>query len=429
MKVLFIAPPQNNRYFNLCYNFTELGEVSTYIRKRASGVGCVNVLDASVESPDSWDGICTELDKGYDLVAVWNRFDNLKNVGRVVQLAKKAQDSTRVVTYGQPSTLAPHHFAREYPLDVVVKGGHWELVLKRYVDYLNGSIETEDAYGLLIKEHDKWQETANSPAVLDAFWEYADLGTLPLSQYFEIYEKEEKIAGFKGKRELSLSLSRGCPMGCMFCNVNKAHGKRDLRKPVEHVIGYIEENFDKYGFDFVSAFSPIFTLNRDYAIAFSEGMGKRGIEWKCVSHIDYVDDELLGKMSEGGCKRIGFGLETMEEEASSFIRKGFRKADVKNVIGMCKKHGIIPMMFMMLGIPGETRDSFRSAVKFLRDNDAPIRLTAFTPFYEIRDDMSTDEISRYDRESITAKGVKGMSGDEFGMVLRDVDKWAEGEGI
>jgi radical SAM superfamily enzyme YgiQ (UPF0313 family) len=87
------------------------------------------------------------------------------------------------------------------------------------------------------------------------------------------------------------------------------------------------------------------------------------------------------------------------------------------------------MMFLMLGIPGETRETFRSTIKFLREKEAEIRMTAFTPFYEIKDSMSIDQIMRYDRESITAENVKGMKREEFEAAVKDIKTWAEGEKI
>jgi len=428
MKVLFIAPPQNSGYFNLCYNFTELGEVSTYVAKQSAYADSVDVLDASKKSPNSWKKIGSQLKKGYDVVAIWNRFDNLSNAQKVAKMAKEANPATMTITYGQPSTLVPRHFTREYELDAVVKHGPWELVLEGYLGHLAEGGKTGEAKGLLMKE-DGWRDREDLAAPGEPFWEYADLSKLPLKDYFEIYKEEGHIAGFKGTREMSFSVSRGCKMQCNFCNAHKIHGKKDVRKPVDYIMDYVDENFGRYGFDFVSTFSPILTLDRGHAIGFSRGMGERGIDWKCVSHIRHVDDGLLEEMGKGGCQRIGFGLETMAPEAERFIKKKFSRKEVEKAIDACRKHEVIPMMFLMLGIPGETRETFRSTIKFLREKEAEIRMTAFTPFYEIKDSMSIDQIMRYDRESITAENVKGMKREEFEAAVKDIKTWAEGEKI
>jgi radical SAM superfamily enzyme YgiQ (UPF0313 family) len=214
-------------------------------------------------------------------------------------------------------------------------------------------------------------------------------------------------------------------MGCGFCNVSKIHGRRDVRKDVKSVMKYLDENSSKHGFDFVSLFSPIFTIDKGYAIDFSGQMGKRNIAWKCVTHPNFVDDETIKSMGEGGCKRIGFGIETLQEDAQMYIKKPVSRERVGEVIEMCKRNSVQPLAFLMLGIPGETRESFVSAVKFLSEKGAKIRVTGYTPFYNLRDDMSTDEVSEYDRQLICSDNVSGMTTGEFKKIITDVDEWID----
>jgi anaerobic magnesium-protoporphyrin IX monomethyl ester cyclase len=422
LDVLFIAPPQNGFYYNLCYNFTELGEVAAYAKKLEC-VGRLDISDESVRKIPDWDAIEKRLDGNYDAVVVWNRFENLHGMKRICELAKSVNPDAKVATYGQPSSIIPGHFTKGYMVDAVVSGIPWELSIGNYLEYLSGKRSSHDLSGLLANLGGAWTGTKSPTMPVYPYWEFADLGSLPLEEYFNVYDKEDRIAGIRGMKEIGISVSRGCPTGCMFCNVPKIHGRKDMRKSVSSVMEYFDRNSKKYGFNFVSLFSPIFTLDKRYAMDFSERMKWRGIGWKCVTHPNFVDDDIIGAMRDGGCLRIGFGIETMNPQAQNFVNKSASTQKVGQVIDACNRNSIQPLIFLMLGIPGETRDTFVSTVKFLDSKGAKIRVTGYTPFYNLNECMSIDEVSGYDRQLISANNVKGMSPEEFARVINDFDGW------
>lgn len=424
MKLLFVAPPQKGDYYNLCYNFTEFGEIAAYA-KNLDFVDKVDLVDLSVLPKKDYAPLKNALESEYDSVVVWNRFENIIELNKILELIDSKQKNAKTVTYGQPSSIIPGHFSENYKFDAILCGGPWEIGLENYLSHVNGIKGLNDVSGVLVKDGESYAKTKDIVAQKEPFWVFSDLSMLPLEDYFRIYDEEDNIAGISHKKEISFSVSKGCQIKCNFCNVHKVHGNKEIRQDLSYVVDYLDNNFKKYGFDFVSIFSPIFTLDKDYAINFSNKMKERGIDWKCVTSPKFVDDEVIAAMSKGGCQRIGFGIETLNKDAQKYIKKGVSKEQIKEVVGMCKKNNVEPLMFLMLGIPGETRKSFVSTVRYLNELGAKMRITAYTPYYELRDSMTTEEVADFNRRTISSGNIKGLPREEFMRIIKNFNTWKE----
>lgn len=415
MKLLLAWPPHIPSYFNLCYHFVELGEIAAYLRKNDIEV---KILDGGVLSL-SWDDFFRELQKGYDVLAILNRTENVDSVRRLANYCKEISPSTKILTYGQASVLIPNFF-KNYHLDAIVYSGDWELVIKKYVDYLEGKCLFKDLNGLLIKTNNKWVKTNKGGRLSPEEWEFPALDLLPLDDYNRIYEKEENISGIKGKKELSFTVSRGCPYNCIFCTAPKIDGLVERRRSVSAVLGFIRDSIKYYNFDYISMFSPTFTLNKKWVLDFCSKIVKEklNIKWKCVTTINNIDSELVHAMAEAGCFRIGFGVETLELEAQKNIHKFVSEEQLKKVISLCLENNITPLCFLMIGIPGQTKEGIEYTINKIQEMGGEIRATIYTPYQELNENMSEEEVLTFDR-GIHKKLVKGMTEREiFNIILK-----------
>ena len=426
MNILFVSPPHIPFYFNVCYNYTELGEVASYI-SNLDGVS-VKVVDGSVLNV-SWDRIARELAKRPDLLVILNQFENLIEVKKLCNLCKYLSPTTKILSYGQVSHLIPQHFQR-YALDAIVYSGDWECEIEEYIRLLRdrwpGKLQDLKRYpGLMLREGKEWLTTGPGKILEDGGWTLPTLELLPLEDYFRIYNTELDIAGIRGKRELGLSVSKGCVFNCRFCNIPKIHGRKDRRKSATEIVDYLQDNFGRHGFDLLSIFSPAFTFNRSYVFEFCQQIEDRGlrVQWKCVTPYNCVDDELLSVMGQAGCVRIGFGVETLSHQAQRYIKKKVNEVRLAQVISSCRQNGIIPLCFLMIGIPGQTRDEWIYTVQTLRTLGAELRITAYTPFYNLSPDMSPEQIAEFNRKTISAENVEGLSKEEFYQIMFNFDGW------
>ncbi len=162
--------------------------------------------------------------------------------------------------------------------------------------------------------------------------------------------------------------SKGCPMGCKFC---EAGGTKYNPRSIQTVVDEIEECYNRYGIREIDIFDYEFLINKKRAMGICEEIERRKLDilWACRARIDSVNDELLGAMKRAGCGRIYFGIESGLQEMLDRVNKRITLEKVRESIKMTKKHGIRTLGFFMTGLPDETRESLKATVKFARRLD------------------------------------------------------------
>ncbi len=96
--------------------------------------------------------------------------------------------------------------------------------------------------------------------------------------------------------------------------------------------------------------------------------------------VDQVDDVTLQRLWDSGCREIGFGIESAEDNVLKLLYKKTSVELNKYALRKTKEHGFFVRAFMMTGLPGETKDSAENMVKFLEEtNPDVVTLTSFMP--------------------------------------------------
>jgi len=122
-------------------------------------------------------------------------------------------------------------------------------------------------------------------------------------------------------RELSVTVARGCPLGCAFCIIHNYQGRKERRQSVESVLACINQARASYPFDYVSMFAPTFTLQRDWVLDFCAVLERhpQHYRWKACTTLQDLDEELIRRMGSAGCLRLSVGLETLDPGAIGFL--------------------------------------------------------------------------------------------------------------
>lgn len=414
--VLFVIPPVIQDYLNLCYNYSDFIEIASYVNKFVS----VDVIDGSL-GKYSWSDIIEKIySSNYYLVVINNSRGNITNVQKLSDLIKNINPNIKVLTYGRISSMIPKHFF-SYDLDAITYSGDYELSVVSYIKYLKGDISLAKANGLYIKDNNIWIKTGTGK--FHNRWSLSDISLVPLNEYQSIYSIRKNNPGFSEK-ELTITLSRGCPTGCPFCDVSYSQGRKDRRLDLDIAINYIKNNFFKYGFNALNISSPFFTSNKEYCIDFCERMIAEDmkIEWKCVTRPDFLDEELIRLMSKAGCRRIGIGIESFSEKVLKQINKKINQQNTLKIIEICKRYNIEARCFIMVGIPSQTKEDIDLTINNVIENGGKIRATFYTPFQNLKEDMTCYEIDHMNR-NIIYSSVENMSNQELYQLVYDFDSY------
>lgn len=186
--------------------------------------------------------------------------------------------------------------------------------------------------------------------------------------------------------QAQLYLSRGCPFDCAFC---MERSKRDVRWRAFSVERAVEEVMrlhawlDLRGWTLYVA-DALFGMKTSWRRAFLAELARRDVPldkiWLLI-RVDLVEDEDLSLFRDANCG-LGFGLESGDPVQLAIIRKAGRLDGylerMKEIAAWARARDVPWGANVIVGHPGETRESMRASAAYLRELFlAPASTTGF----------------------------------------------------
>ena len=158
---------------------------------------------------------------------------------------------------------------------------------------------------------------------------------------------------------------RGCAMKCSYCSTPALEGTSIRMHPVEDVVAGIARHVAA-GFDRFYFVDNTFNLPNDYAKTLCDALidADLNIQWRCILYPGFLDRELARKMAQSGCVEVSLGFESGSEDILRRLNKKFTTAQVREASELLAEFGIRRMGFLLLGAPGETRESVLESLEF-----------------------------------------------------------------
>lgn len=159
---------------------------------------------------------------------------------------------------------------------------------------------------------------------------------------------------------------RGCPMNCSYCSTPIIEGRIIRRRTPEMVVDMIARYFEA-GFRRFFFVDNTFNMPRSYAGEFCRELINRGIEisWRCIVYPGALDERLANHMARAGCRHVSLGFESGCERILRSMNKKFTLEGVRRTSELLRDQGIHRMGFLLLGGPGETRESVEESLAFV----------------------------------------------------------------
>ena len=283
----------------------------------------------------------------------------------------------------QSGNLHASYFAKELLLnkdvDIIVKG-EGERTICELADALEQKTPLENVQGLIFRnEKNELVETENRAYL-------CELDQLPFPAWHLMPYKKYNINEL-GKIASSGTFvlgSRGCPYGCEFCSLliqgkkRRARSKKNICDEIEWLI----KNFGYKSFHFIDATWPI---NKKEGLDFCQEMIKRGLHkkiiWGTETRLDVVDEELLARMFNAGCRKVMYGIEAGSQEVLDELNKKNDLTHVKQVIKWSHKYKLNPAGFFILGLPEETKEDMEKTIKLALSLDLHFaKFSGFVPY-------------------------------------------------
>jgi len=161
--------------------------------------------------------------------------------------------------------------------------------------------------------------------------------------------------------------SRGCCMRCEFCE-DRLTGTR--WHSVEHFKNEIA-SIVSLGITAVMIFDDLFALDPKKVSPYLEVLKSYHQEdnliFRCFGHAKTMSKfpEMAHMLADAGCVELGFGAESASQIMLDNIGKGTKVEELHDFVEISVKAGISVKAFFMIGLPGETKETFKQTHDFI----------------------------------------------------------------
>lgn len=128
--------------------------------------------------------------------------------------------------------------------------------------------------------------------------------------------------------------------------------------------------------------------------------------------------ELLNELNQIKPVFIELGLQTIHEETARFIRRGYPLSCFRDAVEKLHDLGILTVVHLILGLPGETQSMMLDSVRFL--NDLPIHGVKFSMLHILKNTDLADLYAAQPFEVFTMDGYVELILKCIGNLRKDI---------
>ena len=360
MRILLISA--NTETINMPVLPLGLGHIAASVQKAGHDLKLLNLLEQ--KDVTVFDDSVAEFDPDIIGISVRNIDDqNMENPKFLLEPVKSIISACRNIS------AAP----------IVLGGAGYSIFPRAALDYLGADMgirgEGEVAFLNLLKRLDAKKEPKGIPGLY-----------VPRQGIFREPERIKRLADYplplpnidlcipsnleKEETWLPIQTRRGCPMNCSYCSTAQIEGhiirKYPSEKVVETISQCVSSGFDKFFF-----VDNTFNIPPSYAKSLCDQLASANldIKWRCIMYPWKVDKELVAKMALAGCSDVSLGFESGSSVMLHRMNKKYHLEEVRKISKALKASGIRRMGFLLLGGPGETKDTVIESLTYADELD------------------------------------------------------------
>ncbi|MBU2228170.1 MAG: radical SAM protein [Proteobacteria bacterium] len=271
----------------------------------------------------------------------------LDGVRKVVRSCRSLSDAP-IVLGGAGYSIFPEHVLAYLEADMGIRG-EGEVAFPILLDRLARKADLSETPGLYIRGRG-----------LQGVRRFAEaLDSLPVSAAHEF------LAPPSPDLLLPFQTRRGCPLDCSYCSTATIEGRMIRRRSPEAAVAELARCVAA-GFRRIHFVDNTFNLPLGYAKELCRRIIARRLEfsWQCIIYPGRIDEQLAKLMVDAGCKEISVGFESGCARILRAMNKRFSIEEIRQTVELFARYGIRQMGFLLLGGPGETRESVLESLTF-----------------------------------------------------------------
>jgi radical SAM superfamily enzyme YgiQ (UPF0313 family) len=272
--------------------------------------------------------------------------------------------SASIVIGGSGFSVSPQAVLEFCDLDMGI-WGEGETALPLLADRIASGADYRDVPGIVCRTEEGFRRTP--PQNLS-------LATQPAPRRNAIDNRRYFAEGGMG----GVETKRGCPKRCIYCADPLCRGTKVRMRSPGSVVDEMEALL-ALGIDHIhicdSEFNYPYEHSRDVCREIiARGLGTR-VRWYAYCSPTPFDADLARLFAQAGCAGVNFGVDSASDRMLQTLGRDFTAEDVARTAMICRLRGMVFMYDLLLGGPGETRDSLRETIETMK-RLAPSRVGA-----------------------------------------------------
>jgi anaerobic magnesium-protoporphyrin IX monomethyl ester cyclase len=275
---------------------------------------------------------------------------------RLARIVKEVLPDCLIFIGGPHVTFWDKEALEECPALEVIIRREGEYTLLELVQKVEEGKDFSDVLGITYRKEGKIVKNPDRPYI-------EDLDSLPFpARHLWPMEKLRKYEDI-----LYLAASRGCVFWCEFCATVRMHGRKFRMRSPKNIVDELEFLYKTYGITNFTFCDDAFTVDPERTKELCKLIIDRNlkIKWNCGTRIDMLTRDLLISMREAGCVSVWSGVESGSQTVLDAMHKGITTEQTLRVYCWIRELGLKPVPNVILGFPGETKESAWETIKFV----------------------------------------------------------------
>lgn len=330
----------------------------------------------------------------FDIVGIGGLVTIYKYVKWLASIIKKYHPDKRIIIGGSVGTSIPKIMLENNPIDIVCMG-EGEETIRELIRSIESEKNLSGVRGIWYKDRTGMiYETGARKAMKEL-----DVIPFPAWDLFpmEIYLKNpvgalnmnKWVDGAAQKNvplSMNLSATRGCPYQCIYC-YHDFMGQGHRHRSATNIVKEIEILYERYGVVYFHFVDDELIASKDFVLEFCLKMKElrkrlnKDLTWGCAGRVNLMTEELIIAMKNSGCIFIGYGIETGSQKMLDLIKKRVTVEQAKRSLFWTRKHLGWADFSLMIGYPGETKETIQETIDFCKEiNAVPEVIFFITPY-------------------------------------------------
>lgn len=341
-------------------------------------------LDAHVDdlTPEACGEILREL--APDVVGVSVLSDTYREAGfKACDIAKEYVPKAATIMGGVFVTTRPKKAMGHPTVDYGVMG-EGEYIMPEIVRYIMGQRDTLPEEGVVFRKDGELVIRPQKTFItdLDAL-PFPDYSVLDFTKYSTTFYKEPSAP--RALPYGKMVTSRGCPVGCVFCEVEHIAGKKVRAMSPERVMAEVRWLVDTYGIRSIEFLDDQLIGNVRRFRRLLELLIEADLDLVWCAHnvsVFYLNEEILDLMRKAKCVYTSLAVESASPRVlKDIVGKPVKLEHAKRMASYARKIGFESCGLFVIGFPGETWDEIRATIQFASELEVDyVKLNIAAPF-------------------------------------------------